>query len=166
MSSIKGLDKLLAGLDKASKKFQEEVKEIISINVSDLELQAIRDAPGPSDRIATQYGSENERDIVNGRNWTPISQAITSEIYPNGFGGRVIVNNSAGDIAAWVEFGSGQSAKSYLLTVPAEWRDLARKYYINGRGTILAQPYLYPAFQKYSLQVQKELKQAIKDIKL
>lgn len=166
MAGIKGLDKLLKGLDDTSKRFQEEVKTIISINVGDLELQSIRSAPGPGDEIKTEYGTENERDIVNGRGWTPISQAITSEISPDGYSGRVFVNDSAGDIAAWVEFGCGQSAASYLQTVPAEWQEVAARYIRTKKGTIVNAPYLYPAYEKYSIEMVKELKQAIKDIHL
>lgn len=165
-SNIKGLDKLLAGLDATSRKFQEDVKDIIGINIQDLQLQAIREAPGPGDEIKTEYGTENERDIVNGRGWTPISQAITYTIDPNGFSGRVFVNDSAGDISAWVEFSTGQSAARYLATVPEFWRATAAKYIRNKKGTIIGKPYLYPAYEKYSLQTVKELKQAIKDIKL
>lgn len=167
-SSIKGLDKLLAGLDRASVKFQGDVKTILDNNLTSLELQAIRDAPGPSDRIATEFGTENEKDIreAKQRGWYPINQSIAAEENANGYGGRVFVNDSAGDIAAWVEFGTGQSAKTYLMSVEPEWRDVAAKYIRNKQGTILNAPYLYPAFTKYSLLTIKEIKQAMKDIKL
>jgi len=149
-----------------STKFQTEVKEIIETNLGDIELEAIRDAPGPGDAIRTTFGTETQDKIARGRGWTPISQAIGYSIDPSGYKGRVFVERSAGEIAAWTEFGTGQSASTYLATVPPEWRSLAQLYYINGRGTIIAQPYLLPAFLKYQIQCVKDLKQALKDLRL
>ena len=46
----------------------------------------------------------------------------------------------------YVEFGTGQYAKSYLATIPDNyWKDLARKFYVNGEGFTRPQPFLYPA---------------------
>lgn len=163
-SSVKGFDKLIKGLDAASKKFQTDVKEIIEHNLGQIERQAIQEAPGPSDRVKTENGSVNEADLRAKDGWIPISQAIGYEVYANGFGGRVFVEKSAGDIVAWVEFGTGQSAKSYLVTVPKEWREIAARYIRNKRGTIVSAPYMLPAYNKYSLETIKELKQALKDI--
>lgn len=148
-------------LNKMSKDFQQEVKEITEFNLGEIELQAIRDAPGGGDQIRTQFGSESQSDIARGRSWTPISQAIGYSIDSSGYKGSVYVERSAGEIAAWVEFGTGQSASSYLATVPPEWKSLAQLYYINGKGTIIAQPYLLPAFLKYKIEYVKELKAAL-----
>lgn len=148
-------------LNKMSKDFQQEVKEITEFNLGEIELQAIRDAPGGGDQIRTQFGSESQSDIARGRNWTPISQAIGYSIDSSGYKGSVYVDSSAGEIAAYCEFGTGQSATSYLATVPPEWKSLAQLYYINGKGTIIAQPYLLPAFLKYKIEYVKELKAAL-----
>lgn len=166
MSKIKGLSEIVDRMLKASKDFEQEVKEIVDGNVGDLELEAIRKAPGGGDMIATQYGSESQEAISRGRGWTPISQNIGSTISPDGLSGNVYVNESAGLISAWIEFGTGQSAKSYLMTVPKEWRELAQQYYINGRGSIIAQPYLLPSFFKQRIQFIKDLEKLVKDFKL
>lgn len=153
-------------LNKLSKDFQQEVKEITEFNLGEIELQAIRDAPGGGDQIKTQNGTESQTQIARGRSWTPISQAIGYSIDSSGYKGSVYVERSAGEIAAWVEFGTGQSASSYLATVPPEWKSLAQLYYINGKGTIVAQPYLLPAFLKYKLEYVKELKAALNRLSL
>lgn len=153
-------------LNKLSIDFQQEVKEITEFNLGEIELQAIRDAPGPGDNIKTENGFEFQDMIANERNWTPISQAIGYSIDSSGYKGSVYVERSAGEIAAWVEFGTGQSAASYLATVPPEWKSLAQLYYINGKGTIVAQPYLLPAFLKYKLEYVKELKAALNRLSL
>jgi len=149
-----------------STKFQTEVKEIIETNLGDIELEAIRDAPGGGQPIKTTFGTESQEKIARGRGWTPISQAIGYSIDTSGYKGRVFVERSAGEIAAWVEFSTGQDAARYLATVPPEWRALAAQYIRNGRGTIIGQPYLLPAFLKYQIQCVKDLKAALKALKL
>ena len=166
MSNIVGFKEFADKLNKLSKDFQQEVKEITEFNLGEIELQAIRDAPGGGDQIRTQFGSESQSDIARGRNWTPISQAIGYSIDSSGYKGSVYVERSAGEIAAWVEFGTGQSASNYLATVPPEWKSLAQLYYINGKGTIIAQPYLLPAFLKYKIEYVKELKAALNRLSL
>lgn len=153
-------------LNRMSESFQTEVKQLTEFHIGEIEMEAIRNAPGGGDQIATQNGSENQRDIARGRNWTPISQAIGYTIDSTGYKGSVFVDNSAGEIAAWVEFGTGQSAARYLVSVPREWRELARTYYVNGRGTILAQPYLLPAFMKHQKLYIKDLKEALKRMRI
>lgn len=153
-------------LNALDKKVQKEVKELTEFFLGEIELQAIREAPGPGDNIKTENGFEFQDMVVNERNWTPISQAIGYSIDSSGYKGSVYVERSAGEIAAWVEFGTGQSAASYLATVPAEWKSLAQLYYINGKGTIIAQPYLLPAFLKYKIEYVKELKAALNRLSL
>lgn len=147
----------------AAVNFEKEVKEIVELNTGDMELEAIRNAPGGGDLIRTQSGAETQADIARDRNWVPISQAIGYEIKNNGYTGTVFVERSAGELAAYVEFGTGQSASTYLSTVPTEWKAVAQRYYINGRGTIVNQPYLLPAFMKHKQQFVKDLKDAIKN---
>lgn len=145
----------------ASLKFQQEVKDAVEYNIGEMELQAIREAPGGGDLIATQHGPEPQADIARGRNWTPISQAIGYKLSEQGYKGTLFVERSAGLISVWVEMGTGQSAQSYLATVPPEWRELASRYIINGKGTIINKPYILPAFMKYKEEFVKDLKACI-----
>lgn len=166
MSKVKGLGELIDKLIKADKRFEQEVKEIVAFNTGEMELEAIRLAPSPGEDILTQFGTESQIDIARGRGWRPISQEIGSFESKDGLSGTVFVNDGAGLIAAYCEFGTGQSAKSYLATVPKEWRDIASKFYINGKGTIIAQPYLLPAWYKQKIVFLKELEALVKNFKL
>ena len=162
MSSIKGLDQLLRDLDKKSLAIQQEVKEIVELNVGDLSEAAFRDAPGGGDRIATQFGSIGYEQVSSKRRGqTPIAQAIGYTISSDGYSGSVYVDKSAGDIAAYVEFGTGQSASTYLQGKDPEWVALARRYYVNGKGTIVAKPYLYNNYLKQRIQFVNDLKEAL-----
>ena len=150
-----------AELRRSALAFETEVKEIVELNLGDMELEAIRLSPGGGDLIKTQYGTETQQDIARGRNWVPISQAIGYKLTDKGLSGYLYVEKSAGEIAAWVEFGTGQSASSYLASTPKEWQATAKKYYLTGRGTIVNQPYLLPAFMKYKEEFVKDLRAAI-----
>lgn len=166
MSSVTGANDITAAFANLEARAVKEVKEIIELNIGDMAEEARRNAPGSGDMIATQGGSIKFDDIKSNRGFTPISQAITYKIENGGLKGSVTVEISAGEVAAYVEFGTGQSAASYLLTVPTEWREIARKYYVNGKGTIIAAPFLLPAFMKYSVKAVKELKEFLATLRL
>jgi len=169
MAARNNINTLSARLLALSAAFETEVKEIVAVTLGDMEQEAYRNAPGGGDRIQTQGGSISPNQIAEKRKGTNngnIAAAIGNQIEASGLKGSVYVEKSAGDIAVYVEMGTGQSAKSYLLTVPPEWRAVAQKFYINGRGTIIAKPYLLPAFNKYSVVFVKELDAAMKKLKI
>lgn len=161
MAQNQNFSQFASKLRAAALAFETEVKEIVELNIGDMEMEAIRSAPAGGDLIRTQGGSENQSDIARGRSWVPISQAIGYKLTNNGLTGTVFVERSAGELAAYVEFGTGQSATTYLATVPTEWKAVAQRYYINGKGTIINQPYLLPAFMKYKELFIADLKAAI-----
>lgn len=155
-------------INKMSKDFQQEVKEITEFNLGDIELAAIRDAPASGDQIRTEFGTEIYDKILQdrGRKWTPVSQAIGYSIDSSGYKGSVYVERSAGDPAIWIEMGTGQDASNYLSTVPPEYAAIAARFYRNGKGTILHAPYLLPNFMKQKLEYVKDLKKALEKLKL
>jgi len=167
-SRVTGFNEMVARLNSYSTSVQQEVKEILEYNLGELEIEAIANAPSGGDPIATEHGPINQEIIADKRrgSFVPINQAIGYEIDRSGYKGSVYVEKAAGDIAAYVEFGTGQSAATYLATVPQYWRAQARLFYVNGKGQILARPFLYPAFAKYSLQFKKELKEVFKQVRL
>lgn len=63
------------------------------------------------------------------------------------------------DYAAYVEFGTGRFAAAHVPTLPKEWQDLALTFFVNGKGTLPAHPFLYPAVNVASDLLLKELKE-------
>lgn len=161
---FKSFEDMGASFMRTAEAFEEDVKGVVEINTGDMELEAIKNSPGPGQPISTEKGTETQSKIARGRNWTPISQAIGYTIDPTGLRGTVFVEKSAGELAIYVEFGTGQSAKTYLSTVPDEFKAVAARYYINGKGSIVNRPYLLPAYFKYSVLFQKEMKELVKNI--
>ena len=66
------------------------------------------------------------------------------------------INVQGVPLAAYIEFGTGA-----YVEVPNEWKGLAWQFYVNGRGTLPPNPYLYPAFTQGMEQYQKQLEKAI-----
>lgn len=162
-TNVNGFADFANRMARMSATVQREVKETVEHFAGEIELEAIRNAPGGGAQIATQHGSQSLTSIVNGRGWTPISQAIGYKVENNGYSAEIFVEKSAGEVAVWVEMGCGQDAERYLATVPPEWREEARKYIITGRGTILARPYLLPAFMRNKPLFIQEIKDILKN---
>lgn len=161
-----GFNELASRMNRLSANIQREVKETVEFYAGEIEVEAIRNAPGPGSQVSTQQGTEPLSQIVNGRGWTPVSQAIGYSIGNQGYSAEIFIERSAGDVAIWIEMGTGQDATRYLATVPPEWASEARKYYINGRGTILAKPYLLPAFLRNKPLMIQELKNILRNATL
>lgn len=148
-------------VQRMSDNFVQEVKELVEVTLGDIEMDAIRKAPGPGDKIMTDYGPESQEDIRRGNSWTPISQAIGYKVNSGGLSGEVFVEKSAGEIAIFTEVGTGHSAREYLSDKPASWKAMAMLYYVNGEGTIIDQPYMLPAVLRAEIQFKKEMRQLL-----
>lgn len=134
---IQGLDKLQAKLKDLPKEVEDEIKLAVLDSATQIELDAIREAP------------------------IGIKQLIDKSSYNNGFAAEVGVVGS-NLIPIYIEFGTGSSAAQYVPTLPPEIQAVARQYYINGQGTLKKQPYLIPAFLKEAPKFIEELKKILK----
>lgn len=149
-------------IQRMSDNFLTEVKDLVEHTLGEIEMNSIRDAPGGGDLIKTESGTETQADIRGDRPWVAISQAIGYKINSGGYSGEVFIEKSAGEISVWTEMGTGQSARSYLQSVPSPWRALAQLFYINGQGSIVAQPYFLPNILRQEIAYKKEMKELLK----
>lgn len=67
------------------------------------------------------------------------------------------------EIAAYIEFGTGDYAKQYLSGKPEEMVQEAMKFYVSGKGRLEASPYLFPAFYKYKETIPQEINRRIQE---
>ena len=91
-------------------------------------------------------------------NFGKLKQSIN--VNPNATGKlfyEVNVNNVP--IAAYVEFGTGA-----FVEVPTEWKDMAWAFYVNGKGWMQPQPYLYPAWRSGSATYERDLEKLLTDL--
>ena len=64
-------------------------------------------------------------------------------------------------MAAYIEFGTGKYFPQYPGK-EAEWQELARQYYVNGRGWMRPAPYFYPSVTSGLVSLQSNIKQVLK----
>ncbi len=94
----------------------KQLKELVQNSITKVEILATRDAP----------------------NFITIDKKFSK----NGLSGEVGVMGS-NEMAAYIEFGTGLSARDILSKYPQWVRDIAMKFYVNGQGTLQGKPYLY-----------------------
>jgi hypothetical protein len=142
--TFKGLDEALAYVKQKENAMIEAVKDVLANTATDVEKQAIASAP-----------SQWEGFPLN------IKQKIDKRSFDNGLLWKVglDVPTTGEQWEAWMEFGTGLSAEQILKnpTYSEEVRTLARTYFRNGKGRIIGQPYLMPAFYRNSANLVNEM---------
>lgn len=146
--TVKGLDAALKDLDKKSDAVIKAVKDVLANTATDIEIDAKRNAP-------TIWGGE------------PLNIIQRIDKKPDNAGLNWRVGVQSGDpvfeIEAWLEFGTGLSAREILSNpqYTQEVRDIARRFYRNGRGRIIGQPYLMPAFFRNTANLVTDIENEI-----
>jgi HK97 gp10 family phage protein len=142
--TFKGFDQALAYVKKKETAMVEAVKDVLANTATDVEKQAIASAP-------TQW----EGFPLN------IKQKIDKKSSNNGLLWQVGVDvpTTGEQWEAWMEFGTGLSAREILSNpqYSQEVRTIARTYYRNGKGRIIGQPYLMPAFYRNSANLVNDM---------
>jgi len=117
-----------------------EMKNLVADTVTDIEIEATRNVP---DEPASIQGMK----FIN----------IDKQFSKGGLKGEVgVMGNN--NLAAYFEFGTGLSAVSILAPYPEWIKEIARKFYINGQGTLKGKPYLYPSVLKNFLIFKEKLR--------
>jgi hypothetical protein len=146
--TVKGLDAALKDLDKQEDIVIEAVKDILARTATDIEIEAIRNAPSTWNGLPLN-----------------IKQRIDKVVEENGLAWRVGVQSGdpVFEIEAWLEFGTGLSAREILSNpqYTQEVRDIARRFYRNGQGRIIGRPYLMPAFFRNTANLVTDIENEI-----
>lgn len=173
--TISGADKLIKRLGVISKQLEVDIKDIVEEVTIAIERQAISNAPIAGEQLATQspktIKTSRGKKVFNivgkgQKNLTNINQLIGARFENNGFIGTVFVSASAGNLPIYIEFGTGSSAAGYVPSLPKWAQEIARKYYINGKGTLIKSPYLLPAYFQHSPELYRKLKDLVKRQKI
>jgi hypothetical protein len=145
---VRGLDAALRDLDKQEDIVIDAVKDILSSTATDIEIEAIRNAPSTWNGLSLNIKQRIDKVVENdGLNWRVGVQA----------------GDPVFEIEAWLEFGTGLSAREILANpqYTQEVRDIARTFYRNGQGRIIGRPYLMPAFFRNTANLVKEIENEI-----
>lgn len=153
MSSLSGTKELIAYFDRLEKSIQEDVLDVIEETTIEITRQAKANAPAAGDTVKTTYGTQK----IN----TGINQYIDFTLENKGLSGKVFVEAGATELGAYLEFGTGSSAAGYVPTLPKEFQDMARTFYVNGKGTLIKHPFLLPAFFRAQKPFMDAMKKAL-----
>lgn len=88
---------------------------------------------------------------------------------PGSLGGKISVTQTgqetiidAGDeLSAYVEFGTGQNAEVFLAGKPEEQVAEAKKFFVNGEGTLQAHPFFFPAIYRHRDEIIEQLEKEL-----
>jgi hypothetical protein len=153
--TIKGFDKTLADLDKKGEAIVNAVKNTLASTATDIEFQASINAP-----TSYQIGDATI-------NLSFIQQKINKKVFDNGLYWNIglDVPSNGEQWEAWMEFGTGLSARDILSNpqYSQEVRDIARRFYRNGKGRIIGKPYLMPAFYRNTANLVDDMVKEIND---
>lgn len=117
---IEGMRTFLSNLNKYKKEIEKDVDSSLSKASKEMASEAKANCALPSVASTIQQAKIENKYVVT----------------------------TQGEHSAYLEFGTGNFAKSLLGPYPKDWKDMAMKFYINGLGRTPSQPYLYPAYQK------------------
>ena len=118
-------------------KMFRDVVQLVENAITDVQILAMRDAPK----------------FVN----------IDKKFTDKGLTGEVgVMGDMEGNhIAAYIEFGTGLSAREILAPYPQWIKDIAHEFYVNGQGTLQGKPYLYNNFLVIAEKFKKELEELV-----
>jgi len=135
---IRGITSVTARFKRLSKQAELQAKSSVVRNTDQIYAQAVSNVP-----VLDGYlrGSGN-----------------TS--YQDGqLTGIVAFGGNAAPYAPYVEFGTGSG-----VVIPQGFNAFAMQFYVNGKGTMKAQPFLIPAYLKYRKVFLSDMRKIAKNI--
>jgi HK97 gp10 family phage protein len=135
---IRGTSQVLNRLKRVSKEAELGVKSSVVRNTDQIYAEAVANVP-----VLDGY-------LRGSGNTNYSSNQLT---------GTVAFGGNAAPYAPYVEFGTGSG-----VNVPQGFEAYAMQFYVNGKGTMRAQPFLIPAFIKYKKVFLRDIRKIAKKI--
>lgn len=132
---ITGQKELFKKLAKFGEEAEQMVESITQVTAEEIATNAKQNAPVNFGKLKQSIHARKEGHLFH----------------------TVYVNNVP--IGAYVEFGTGA-----FVDVPTEWVDMAWQFYVNGKGYLRPQPFLYPAYVRGKAQYEKDLRQLLESL--
>jgi HK97 gp10 family phage protein len=135
---IKGTSQVLNRLKNISKETELAVKSSVVRNTDQIYAQALANVPVLDGHLRGSGNTSYQDGQLTG---------VVS------FGGQ------AAPYAPYVEFGTGIN-----VSIPEGFDAYAMQFYVNGKGTMKAQPFLIPAYIKYKKVFLRDMRKIAKNI--
>lgn len=135
--NVEGVDKLFRKLQRVGKLIEDDIEAVTEATAYEISNKASSLAPngGVHSGVTGTY-----RGTLKGSMYT---EKLSKMEYAIG---------SKASYAPYVEFGTGSRVQ-----VPKGWEDLAWSYYVNGKGYMYPQPFLYPAWYSGQREYKRKL---------
>lgn len=145
------------------------VRNTTSQNLKDYQKKMFRDVVNLVDTAITDTQMDAMATLRYDPNYEvdPRFIKVSKAFRDRGLTGEVSVDGAkaeggnGNDMAAYIEFGTGLSAREILAPYPQWVKDIAMKFYVNGLGTLVGKPYLYNNFLRHEATFRKNLKELI-----
>jgi hypothetical protein len=116
-----------------------------------------------SDEIDMEMGNGIEKIITQAKTLVPANfSRLRSSLYVNKLGKFNYEFGSNVNYAAYVEFGTGRYAASYVPSLEPEWQRFALSYKTSNPGNLDKSPYLYPSIIIGQQNILKNINQIVK----
>ena len=135
---IRGITSVTARFQRLSKQAELQVKSSVVRNTDQIYAEAVANVP-VLDGYLRGSGNTSYQD--------------------NQLTGIVSFGGNAAPYAPYVEFGTGSG-----VVIPQGFNAFAMQFYVNGKGTMKAQPFLIPAYLKYKKVFLNDMKRIAKNI--
>ena len=135
---IRGITSVTARFQRLSKQAELQVKSSVVRNTDQIYAEAVANVP-VLDGYLRGSGNTSYQD--------------------NQLTGIVAFGGNAAPYAPYVEFGTGSG-----VVIPQGFSDFAMQFYVNGKGTMKAQPFLIPAYLKYKKVFLNDMRKIAKNI--
>ena len=132
---------VLASLDMAEDEIMKAVGAGIIEGIDGMEAEVKATAPRAGDVTPKINGGGKQVDYN-------IGSYTFKNIQNDGRQAEFGITGAASDLAAFIEFGTGQDAKSYVPTLEDDFQRQAMQFYKNGKGTLAHVPFFIPAWIK------------------
>ena len=147
-------DTTTKNMQRYGSKMFTDVVNLVTDAIKEVEILATRGAPAFIN-ISSAFENKGLTGIVG------VMQGGEVDVYENG---AVVgsVKKDGNDMAAYIEFGTGLSAREILAPYPEWIRRIAIQFYVNGKGLLQGKPYLFNNFLVINERFKKELDELVR----
>ena len=141
---ITGIESTLASLNKNVDKIRTEIDNEMEASLQQMVTTSKALFPNaPVPKLNAEYG--RIRGSIKSKKLKPFAYELSA-------------GTKKDPMAAYIEFGTGR----YFPQYPGkekEWQDLAREFFVNGKGFMRPSPYIYPSVKSGLVSLLSNIKQ-------
>lgn len=150
---------VIASITSLEREIVSAVSEAVTKGIDNMEVDVKASAPRAGDRTPTTNGGGKVVDYNIG--------SYTYKQYSNrNMDAEFGITGQAEELAAFINFGTGSDAKSFVPTLSTQWQRMAMEFYKNGKGTLIHQPFFTNAWFRVKDQIVKDAQANLDKLKI